>query len=107
MQLHDILAMSDDRVFWKTYGHLGDSYMKSRRKAEHVAQGLALQCEEEGHRLFSRSIPMKITKGEKFLAVGLWDVRNGIQFFALDYATPEERADVDAWIEDFQMEQFA
>mgnify|MGYP003440519661 CR=1 FL=1 len=107
MQLNDVLANTDDRTFWKRYGHLGDEYMKARHKAEHAALDLAMLCEDEGIASFTTSTPMKFKKGGKFVAVGMWDVRYGVQFFAVDYETPEDRAEVDQWIQDFQTGVFA
>jgi len=98
VQLNDVLANTDEQAFWRRYGHLGDAYMAGRRKAESVALDLAIQCQDEAHRLFLPSVPMRFSQGQKFVAVGLYDVRYGVQFFALDYETEADRADVDAWM---------
>ena len=100
MRLDDLLNNTDDRAFWQRYGHLGDVYMTARRKAESAALDLAIQCEDEAHESFVPSVPMKINRGKKFAAVGLYDVTFGVQFFALDYETPEDRADVDQYLKE-------
>ena len=98
MRLDDLLNNTDERAFWRRYGHLGDVYMTARRKAESAALDLAIQCEDDAHERGAPESPMRISRGTKFAAVGLYDVRYGIQFFALDYETPADRADVDQYI---------
>ena len=100
MRLDDLLNNSDERAFWKRYGHLGDAYMLARKKAENAALDLAIQCEDDAYERAAPESPMRISRGTKFAAVGLYDVRYGIQFFALDYATPDDRADVDQYIKE-------
>lgn len=100
MRLDDLLNNSDERAFWKRYGHLGDAYMAARKKAEHAALDLAIRCEDDAAEQRVPSVPMRVSRGTKFAAVGLYDVRFGIQFFALDYATPDDRADVDQYIKE-------
>lgn len=100
MQLNDLLANTNDQTFWRRYGHLGDAYMKARSKAENAALDLAIQCEDDARERFATSSPIRINRGTKFAAVGLYDVRYGIQFFALDYATPDDRAEVDEYIKE-------
>lgn len=98
MRFNDLLSNTDERTFWQRYGHLGDEYMTGRRKAENVALDLAIQCQDEAHEKLVSSVPLKFSKGQKFVAVGGYDVTHGVQFFAVDYVTPEDRADVDEWI---------
>lgn len=98
MRLNDLLANTNGQSFWRRYGHLGDAYMAARRKAEGAALDLAIQCQDDTHEKGSRSSPLRINRGAKFAAVGMYDVRYGVQFFAVDYETPADRADVDQWI---------
>ncbi len=100
MRLNDILSNADEKAFWHRYGHLGDAYMAGRRKAENAALDLAIECQDETHQRLIPSVPMKVSKGEKFIAIGLYDVRFGVQFFALDYQTDADRADVDQWLKE-------
>ena len=96
--LNEILANTDEQTFWRRYGHLGDTYMKGRRKAENAALDLAITSEDEAVELFLPDGQMKHYCGEKFAAFGVWDVQHGVQFFAMDYATDDDRAEVDKYI---------
>ena len=98
MQLDNVLNNSDEQTFWRRYGHLGDRYMKSRRKAENVALDLAITSEDEAVGLFLPSGQMKHKCGERFACFGMWDAQYGVQFFAVDYETEQDRVDVDEWI---------
>lgn len=100
MQLNDILTNTNEQTFWRRFGHLGDEYMSGRRKAGNAALDLAIQCQDDAHERFATSSPMRINRGTKFAAVGMYDVRYGVQFFAVDYATPEDRADFDKWLKE-------
>jgi hypothetical protein len=100
MRLNDILSNADEKAFWHRYGHLGDAYMAGRRKAENAALDLAIQCQDDAHAHFATDSPMRVNRGAKFAAVGMYDVRYGVQFFAVDYATPEDRADFDQWLKE-------
>ena len=98
MQLDNILNNSDEQTFWRRYGHLGDAYMKSRRKAENAALDLAITSEDEAVSLFLPNGQMKHKCGERFACFGMWDASYGVQFFALDYETEQDRAEVSQWI---------
>jgi len=98
MRLDNLLNNSDEKAFWRRYNHLGDAYMASRRKAENVALDLAIQCQDEAHAALVPRVPMKTSKGSKFVAIGMYDVRYGVQFFALDYETATDRESVNEWI---------
>lgn len=102
MQLASVLIHTKEQTFWRRYGHLGDAYMKVRRMAENAALALAIQCEDEAHEKFVTSVPAKHSIGAKFVAVGMYHVRFGVQFFVMDYETPDDRKDVDEYLKGLQ-----
>lgn len=66
----------------------------SRTTAESTAKRIAADCQAKGS-------GRRMVAGNQFAAVGGFDA-NGPWHFALDYETPEDRADVKAWLETLQ-----
>ncbi len=92
----------DDRTFYRLYERRGDAYMRSRRKAEAVALDLAMQSQQEAYDAQSPEGKTHTKAGKVFFCYGKWDCRHGIQFFALDYESEADRADVDQFIKEQQ-----
>jgi hypothetical protein len=68
-------------------------YWQARDRAEQKAKTLAVACVEE-----FRSEPIrKVVKGQQFVAVGGCD-KEGSWHFAVDFETPADREDVNAWL---------
>ena len=61
-----------------------------RDAAEAAAKALANKCKVTG-------VPRLKKPGTEYLATGGYD-EEGPWHFALDYKTPEDRVDVDAWL---------
>jgi hypothetical protein len=64
--------------------------MSARETAERTAKVLALECRKKGG-------GRAIKEGKEFAAIGGFD-DNGLWFFAVDFATDADRADVREWM---------